>query len=490
MGNLSSLIDITGILKSEVSKRDPSGGSYTKAIGEAYSKAKSISERASKYILQYPVAVSGSITDIKTALAIAKQVEFDCARFYILAAGLQPVIDYGKGDTIQAHLDALQTGAESLGYPCTIRRATDEDIRRSIENLSYIDKPYELFGRESLLAKNVYSQEIKIDNDVKVEQVEADNDESNNAVVDEGSLTGTTTQAPGGDDDSSGSTFYDIIEDEHGNQKRVYKGNSKFTPQELSASMKEGSKSVFMSPNGIDKRDLEKLGKAAPTVFTIEFIIHDIAGGRTIKVPMAIKSDLQFINREEIKRLVTEVNSPGSWLHTLIKLTSGEINFLKDWVLAAERAKKDVEAERVLGNAPISRRLIDARNRYRVKSSANAITKLVNKCKDFIAKKNYKDLPMITVVMTEQDFEEASGVRVNRVLNGSSKLVEQIIDTYMLLGFGIVDEMKDVAYFFYAGEEGYSTVKLSEMGSNGSDKDVGEKLTDVLAAMSRLITKR
>ena len=423
MGNLSSLIDITGILKNEVSKRDPSGGRYTKAIGEAYSKAKPISERASKYILQYPVAVSGSITDIKTALAIAKQVEFDCARFYILASGLQPVIDYGKGDTIQAHLDALQTGAESLGYPCKITRATDEDIRRSIENLSYIDKPYELFGRESLLAKNVYSQEIKIDDDVEVEQAEANNDESNNAVVDEGSLTGTTTQAPSEDNNEN---------PDNGKQP-----------------------TAFMTPNGVSKKDLEALGKAAPTVFTLEFIIHDIAGGRTIKVPMAIKSDLQFINREEIKRLVTEVNSPGSWLHTLIKLTSGEINFLKDWVLAAERAKKDVEAERVLGNAPISRRLIDARNRYRVKSSANAITKLINKCKDFIAKKNYKDLPMVTVVMTEQDFEEASGVRVNRVLNGSSKLVEQVIDTYMLLGFGIVDEMKDVAYFFYAGEEGY-----------------------------------
>lgn len=456
MGNLSSLIDITGILKNEVSKRDPSGGSYTKAIGKAYSKAKSISERASKYILQYPVAVSGSITDLKTALAIAKQVEFDCARFYILASGLQPVIDYGKGDTIQAHLDALQTGAESLGYPCKITRATDEDIRRSIENLSYIDKPYELFGRESLLAKNVYSQEIKIDDDVEVEQAEANNDESNNAVVDEGSLTGTTTQAPSEDTD---------------------KDDNK-------------QPTAFMSPNGVSKKDLEALGKAAPTVFTLEFIIHDIAGGRSIKVPMAIKSDLQFINREEIKRLVTEVDSPGSWLHTLIKLTTGEISFFKDLIFAADRAKKDVEAERVLGNAPISRRLIDARNRYRAKSSANAITKLVNKCKDIIAKKNYKDLPMITVVMTEQDFEEASGIRVNRVLSGASKLVEQIIDTYMLLGFGIVDEMKDVAYFFYAGEEGYSTVKLSEMGSNGSDKNVGEKLTDVLAAMSRLITKR
>lgn len=457
MGNLSSLIDITGILKKEASKRDPSGGSYTKAIGEAYSKAKSISERASKYILQYPVAVSGSITDLKTALAIAKQVEFDCARFYILASGLQPVIDYGKGDTIQAHLDALQTGAESLGYPCKITRATDEDIRRSIENLSYIDKPYELFGRESLLAKNVYSQEIKIDDDVEIEQAEADNGESNNAVVDEGSLTGITTQAPGEDNN------------ENSDDKQP---------------------TAFMTPNGVSKKDLEVLGKAAPTVFTLEFIIHDIAGGRTIKVPMAIKSDLQFINREEIKRLVTEVDSPGSWLHTLIKLTTGEISFFKDLIFAADRAKKDVEAERVLGNAPISRRLIDARNRYRAKSSANAITKLVNKCKDIIAKKNYKDLPMITVVMTEQDFEEASGVRVNRVLSGASKLVEQVIDTYMLLGFGIVDEIKDVAYFFYAGEEGYSTVKLSEMGSNGSDKNVGEKLTDVLAAMSRLITKR
>ena len=454
MGNLSSLIDITGILKSEASKRDPSGGSYTKAIGKAYSKAKSISERASKYILQYPVAVSGSITDLKTALAIAKQVEFDCARFYILASGLQPVIDYGKGDTIQAHLDALQTGAESLGYPCKITRATDEDIRRSIENLSYIDKPYELFGRESLLAKNVYSQEIKIDDDVEVEQAEANNDESNNAVVDEGSLTGTTTQAPSEDTD---------------------KDDNK-------------QPTAFMSPNGVSKKDLEALGKAAPTVFTLEFIIHDIAGGRAIKVPMAIKSDLQFINREEIKRLVTEVDSPGSWLHTLIKLTTGEISFFKDLIFAADRAKKDVEAERVLGNAPISRRLIDARNRYRAKSSANAITKLVNKCKDIIAKKNYKDLPMITVVMTEQDFEEASGIRVNRVLSGASKLVEQIIDTYMLLGFGIVDADNGVVYFFYAGESRYITASISELG-NGSGGNDSTAMAQALAGMTKMMNR-
>ena len=59
-----------------------------KTAAACWSKAKAISAQAAKYVMEYPVACSRQITDYKKALAIAKQVELDCARFVILASGL------------------------------------------------------------------------------------------------------------------------------------------------------------------------------------------------------------------------------------------------------------------------------------------------------------------------------------------------------------------------------------------------------------------
>ena len=96
---------------------------------------------------------------------------------------------------------------------------------------------------------------------------------------------------------------------------------------------------------------------------------------------------------------------------------------------------------------------------------------------------------MVTLVVTEQDFELGTGKSINKAMEPNSKIVQAILDNYMLLGLGIIDELNDVGYFFYSGEEGFTTIELSKMGSNSSDKPVNDKLTEVLAAMSKMITR-
>src|SRR5574344_1110450 len=443
---LSDLINITNILKLASSKVDKDGNKDLKTISQAYGKAKAISAKASKYILQYPVACSDSITDFKVALSIAKQVELDCARFYILASGLDPVIEAKNKDTIEAHIDRLTQAGESLtrsyGYPVKITKASEEDIENAKEALKYYDVPYEI-SKPSSIAKTFHSMEM-VSTNVESSVSEEEPMDSNQTK----SETDPSIKTPKNPEDVTSDNW------EPGDP----------APEGFIVDYDRSGK-VVLKPsvveNSIDPTFIAKLGRAAPTVINVELILNDVGGQRTIKIPLAFKSDLQFIN-------------------------SKDIHFFKDWLFAIEDAKKDTEKERLIGRVPIFRQLMNEKMTYRIKSIVEAIPFFGGKLKDLIAKKSQKDLPMCTVVVTDHDFETATGVPLNRALNGTNKIITQILDTYMLLGFGITDELNEVIYFFYSGEDGYSTVKINELAANSSDKPVSDKLTELLSNMSKL----
>ena len=136
MGFISDVITLTR-LANKIKKDAGLDSENAKTVAACWSKAKAISAQAAKYVMEYPVACSSQITDYKKALAIAKQVELDCARFVILASGLNPIVDRKHGDTIEAHLNSMVTSFESYGVPCTIEPATTEFINAGRE---YMDK--------------------------------------------------------------------------------------------------------------------------------------------------------------------------------------------------------------------------------------------------------------------------------------------------------------------------------------------------------------
>lgn len=423
-----------------------------------YKKAQAISAKASKFVLQYPVACSDSITNYKTAIAIAKQVEFDCARFYLLASGLDPVINVRGGDTIQAHLDKLTSATEAYirdkhpGFSVKITQPTEEDVTNAMEGLSIANTPYSIKSRESILAKTVFSRE----DDEDIETLDVDN------------------------------SFDQTESDDENDTDKKNKNNGNDTD-------KKNKNEIFVSSH--NAKEFEKLGNSAPTIVNIELILNDNGGQRIVRVPLAFKSDLQFCPHQDLVDLIGSSDTKANkFMKSWIKLTSGEINFFKDWMFAIDEAKGDVDKEYAIGRVPILRHLMNAKNANRAKAVADAwlsiFPKFKNKIKDMInLKYSQKELPMVTLVVTEQDFETATGKSINKALQPNSKVVQTILDDYMLLGLGIIDELNDVGYFFYSGEEGFSTIELSKMGSNSNDKPVSEKLTEVLAAMSKMITR-
>lgn len=493
---ISGLFDLVSLSK-KAAKESKINPNDAKTVASVFQKAKSISSQASKYVLEYPTLCSSNITDYNTALAITKQVELDCAKFIILASGLNPFVRLDKNDTIEAHINDLMTSYESYsGLKVSITPAS-EDIMRAVESYmtdgSRPTQEYKHF-RESILSTEKYSFMS-----TEMEKTNI-NDIVDGAEDDPVDPEAVTFEGNGGykqivedivntyDNDTSRSltstvkplTAY-VDKDKAKDEKEFEKAENYY---------KELMRDKMSVRGAAAQTDvLKKLGGHAPTIVTVKFHVVDGNGSNTsFDVPLAVKSSLIFINALDIADLIAKVKTPGSGLLNLIKLTTGQISFFKDVILGLDETKKDVDRENNLGHTPYFRRLMANKNRYRLKNIAETIKPL----KGIIAKKSQKDLPMFTIVMTEEEITEASGIRFSYMLKDRTKFIDYFLDTYMLLGLGVVDQENEVIYFFHSGEDGYDTVSIPAMIKNatgGSSSDQSS-LIKALASMTKMIGSR
>lgn len=489
MGTFSEFFNMAALVKSG-SKKLKANPDDIKAAAAMWSKAKSISAQASKYVLEYPVACTDSITDLKTALAISKLVEYDCARFIILAAGLNPIIKHNSGDTIEMHLNDLLTSYENYsGYHCEITPASQEALQAAqnyMDNV-YSSEEYNIFN------KSEFSLEVKdasvFDDSVNDNPIEDTNNyDFDSELTDENIAKLKQTEiyedagnhGPRSLDHDPGTAF----------DKRFPKPTDSSKLKEWETKRAEFISSfddVGNTYSGVKVDDsiLRGLGKHQPTVINVTFVIADGNGVmRDFNVPLAIRSNIHFIGSKDIKDILTKVNSPNHNVKNLIKLTSGEVHLFRDLIFQIEESKRDVERERALGSMPIYRRLMANKHRHDTKTLASHIPII----KNFIARKNQKDLPMCTVIITEQELVDITKVRLNQLLK-DRRFIDYVMDTYMLLGLGIVDEANDVIYLFYSGEKDYNIYSLSKV-THSSDADLTNQLATTLDRMTALISRR
>ena len=230
---------------------------------------------------------------------------------------------------------------------------------------------------------------------------------------------------------------------------------------------------------------LKKLQDVGPTIVTITLYLTDGAGGqRAIQLPLAIKSSLQFVDSIDLMTVLSRTNTNNRKLDRFIKVTSGQMGFFKDWLASLSEINEDVEREKILGKTPIFRRLLDAKNRYKIKSIAEVRPRLAK----FIAGKNQKDLPMCTIVCTVAELEEAYNQKWTYIYR-TRKIIDEIIDTYMLLGFGVVDTTSDYIYLFYAGESEPQIITVDKLGNGSGSDSTNKSLAEAIANTTRLLAR-
>lgn len=479
MGALTELFDLVSLGK-KVGKDLAKNPDDYKAVSSLFTKAKSISAQASKYVMEYPVATSTTITEYKTALSIAKQIEFDCARFIILASGLNPVVRQGAGDTIEAHISNLVSSYESYsGLKVAIAPATEEDIRNGEEYMLkyYNTKEYKTIKNSSPYSKEAYVNGVNPSIIPNTENTIGTTFEEYVAVIDRFFMdaihtsTGSRNKLP----------VEDVIglppssrPDDPAYAKAVAYYNNAF----------DSNLSTTVAKGELDN-NLNRLGKTGPTIINLKLFIMDANGAdREVTFPLAIKASLQYVDAIDIQSMLRQVNTPGKKLFEFIKLTTGQTSFFKDFILALDSAKSDVERERTIGATPFFRRLMSNKSRYRFKTVANVIPGL----KNFVTKKKQSDLPMCTIVIDESELRPI-GLRLTECLKNRAKYIDPILDTYMLLGFGIVDGDNEVVYFFYAGESRYITANISELGTGSGGGNDSSAMAQALAGMTKMMNR-
>ena len=479
MGALTELFDLVSLGK-KVGKDLAKNPDDYKAVSSLFTKAKSISAQASKYVMEYPVATSTTITEYKTALSIAKQIEFDCARFIILASGLNPVVRQGSGDTIEAHISNLVSSYESYsGLKVAIAPATEEDIRNGEEYMLkyYNTKEYKTVKNSSPYSKEAFKNDVNPSIMPNTENTIGTTFEEYAAVIDH--------------------FFTDAVHTGSGSRNKLPIEDIIGLPPSSRPDDPEYAKAVAYYNNSFDTNmsttiargdidyNMSKLGKTGPTIINLRLFIMDANGAdREVTFPLAIKASLQYVDAIDIQSMLKQVNTPGKKLFEFIKLTTGQTSFFKDFILALDSAKSDVERERTIGATPFFRRLMSNKSRYRFKTVANVIPGL----KNFVTKKKQSDLPMCTIVIDESELRPI-GLRLTECLKNRAKYIDPILDTYMLLGFGIVDRDNEVVYFFYAGESRYITANISELGTGSGGGNDSSAMAQALAGMTKMMNR-
>ena len=174
----------------------------------------------------------------------------------------------------------------------------------------------------------------------------------------------------------------------------------------------------------------------------------------------------EIANRFEILDKITQKNKDKSGFVKLIRATTGEIRFLKDFVLAVDKAK------------------IDALNKSK-RGSANPIWRVlerraaVNNLRKALGQKNDAS-PITTLIVTQEEVDylrKTAGMDLDNV-----NTANYILNAFNLMGICIVDEAAEVAKFLFDGEFGqFDVYSFGSLEKESGDSGMYKKIINLMS---------
>ena len=168
-----------------------------------------------------------------------------------------------------------------------------------------------------------------------------------------------------------------------------------------------------------------------------------------------------------IDRIYTKHNDSNTMLK-LIRATTKEISFVKDFLFAVDKAKIDVLSRSRKGSVS---RLWKTLERRAVKSNANKALRRSN------------DASAITSLVLTQ--EEVDYIDKNYNINLKHiPTAQNILAKYNLLSLVIVDETIEVANFLFDGDDTYETLSFNNLERESND-GMYKKVLNLMTKMNR-----
>ena len=218
--------------------------------------------------------------------------------------------------------------------------------------------------------------------------------------------------------------------------------------------------------------DIKKANELVPTTMIVNFKYRDEKTQKIVDVDnivLGVKARLIPVSSDDIiSHILTKIEDKN-FITQLIRATTREISFVKDFLLAIDKAKISALANSRKGSANpmwkvLERRAIESRFRRTIgrPNSANAIT---------------------TLVVSQ---EEVEYVKKNYSINLESiKTVNTILDAYKLMGVVVVDETLEITKFhFDSGDDMWETLAFASLEKEDNDKSY-KKIVNLMSKVSR-----
>ncbi|MDY5646960.1 MAG: hypothetical protein SPF22_08160 [Candidatus Onthovivens sp.] len=306
--------------------------------------------------------------------------------------------------------------------------------------------------------------------------VNSDKDNDKNNPSPSGDNNNPDTNKPSGDKNNPDKKQHSAVEKERNKRNNHSNGNNNnlrnrfFLPNNRNTGNLHGGYSA--NPNELIKapiltaQDVKKSNELQPTMLTLQ--IQRTKDGQLVRyeINVGIKTTLHLVPSEEfITNMVDACEYKGT-LFRYIRWSTGEIEFIRDFVLRMDQFKKETR-NRVVGNSKWWEAL---KSRAR---SAN-ISRV----------KADRLLPNTTLVFS---LTEVDHIKANYGYDLLSfKMANQLMKEYFLLGYVVVDDASEVVHILYDGQTKFQTFTFRALQRENSDESNVKTFSKLLKAARQM----
>lgn len=447
----------------------------------------SLAKRSTEGTLQFPVIMTKSL-DIDGAQMITKALERQFASFAQIALSMNPFLDMDRDRDAIGYLQRFHQNSGVKTDLFDVMNVGGDLMREgAYELVTNADDTRMMF--HTLIKESQTTANVKKDNKRQLFDVM---ESLNPTIINDkykpaGSIVSRQqliTEAQNAPRPRNRSTF-----DAQQNSKAMLLKNKKLQ-QDIEMDKAKHNLNMELTKSQIDKNqrdsaaqgmnyelprqmlqsnEVQKSNELVPTTMHIRTILMDAKKQQqgSMDFIIGIKAMMHPVSSEEItSNMVAAVKSKDK-IFDFLRWTSGEISFLKDFVLNMKDMKRDI-GNRTNGSSPwwiaLKRR--------------SAMAKFKN-----FTMFGRQLLPNATIVLTTEEVDFIRGEFGHDLMD--PKLIDKIMKTYFLLGFVIVDNGTQVAHFMFDGQLNYESISFTGLERENKSSG-GADLKDVIKLVQRV----
>ena len=206
--------------------------------------------------------------------------------------------------------------------------------------------------------------------------------------------------------------------------------------------------------------DIKKANELMPTMMVVHFNHYrknkddcEVLGVDTAVI--GVKCKLYPIEFNDMAYRISSKTREKNFTHNLIRATTNEISFVRDFLFAIDKAKLDAKS---YGKKGSSNKMWKVLERRAIKSKVRRSMKMDN------------DATAITTLVMSQNFVEYMK-KVDSTINlEKSNTCRLLMESYNLMGMVIADESMEVAKFIFdTGEDDFENLSFNSLEREASD---------------------